>query len=155
MVDALLDAPKGKVSRFHEVLLGGSDACDDAHVGVLLARAPRFANAIDGAVLLAALQRSSPYFISNGVIRTCISQSESPAICRRLLWWAPRAGDCERTRERKVCPGFRRWETNLGPYGAARAQIWGVSGASGSGWSGVGIVARKLCKVRRNAHCTF
>ena len=51
-----------------------------------------------------------------------------------------------------MCLGCRRWETNLGSYGAARAQIWGVSGASGSGWSGVGIVARKRCKVRRNTH---
>ena len=33
-----------------------------------------------------------------------------------------------RENERKVCLGCRRWEADLGQYGAARAQIWGVSG---------------------------
>ena len=55
-----------------------------------------------------------------------------------------------RENERKVCLGCRRWEADLGQYGAARAQIWGVSGASGSGWVWVGITARKRHIFRVN-----
>ena len=59
VVDALLEVAEGNVPRFHELLLDGTDECD-ALVDALLERAPRLASAIDGAVLLAALQRGSP-----------------------------------------------------------------------------------------------